>query len=364
MSAASCAPNSRGKAGDSSLCGSIQPSRTSRKAPHAKLTFVEHHIIPQFYLRGFRDPAIDPRRGARVWTANLKLKTVTLRSPKTLAKLTDYYAVERVSGSSHVVETEILMKVEDAAAKVVAQLRDGGPRPTDPQRSDLAVFIATLSTRTPGWRLPTDQIAAKLAESVMQESARHPAYFADLLRRTNSEKTFSDEELERMRVETLDPGNFEYRANPVISLDLMIKTARELTKVIFLMNWCYVVAPVGKHFVTNDGPVFWYDPQVRPPAANGLRSPGCILTFPIGPEVALTAIWGQQGDITQHVNAAMVDFVNQRIIRTADSCVFARCKEEAEEALARRAQMEARNESVGPRQPDIKILGSSGERLN
>jgi hypothetical protein len=221
------------------------------------------------------------------------------------------------------VETEILRKVEDAAAKVIARLRDGGPRPTDPQRLDLAVFIALLSTRTPGWRSPTEQIAAKLAESVMQESARHPAYFADLLRRTNSERTFSDEELERMRVETLDPGNFEYRANPVISLDLMIKAARELAKVIFTMNWCYSIAPVGTRFITNDNPVFWYDRTRKPPAANGLASPGSILTFPLGPEMGITAIWGQQSDVLQHVNSAMVDFVNQRIVRTADRSVFA-----------------------------------------
>jgi hypothetical protein len=325
---------------------------------------VEHHIIPQFYLRGFHDPAIDVRRGPRVWTADVKRKTVTLRSPKTLAKATDYYALVSESGASHVVETEILMKVEDVAAKAIARIRAGDMLLTDAQRLDLAVFIALLSTRTPGWRSPTDHIAAKLAEATMQESARHPAYFADLLRRTNRDRTFTDEEMERIRVETLEPGNLEYRANPDISLDMMINLARELAKVMFLMNWCYAIAPADKHFITNDGPVFWYDPRVRPPEANGLRSPGCILTFPICPEVALTAIWGQQGDITQHVDASKVDFVNQRIVRTADSCVFACRKEEAEAALARRAQMEAQNESVGPRRPDITILDASGERLN
>jgi thiamine pyrophosphokinase len=60
----------------------------------------------------------------------------------------------------------------------------------------------------------------------------------------------------------------------------------------------------------------------------------------------------------------MVDFVNQRITRTADRSIFAARKDDADAALALRAQMEARNESVGPRQPDIRILGSSGERLD
>jgi hypothetical protein len=283
-----------------------------------------------------------------------------LRSPKTLAKLTDYYAIERASGSSHVVETDVLTKVEDAAAKVISRLRDGGPRPIDSQRLDLAVFIALLSTRTPGWRSPMEQLAAKTAKAVMQESARHPAHFAELVRRTNSDRTFSDEEIERMRVETLDPGNFKYSADPSISLDLMIKTTRALAALIFNMNWSYVIAPVGKRFITNDYPVFWYDPTRRPPAANGLASPGCILTFPLCPEMAMAAIWGRGSDALKHVDAAMVDFVNQRIARTADRSIFAARKDDADAALALRAQMEARNESVGPRQPDVRILDPSG----
>jgi hypothetical protein len=42
---------------------------------------VEHHIIPQFYLRGFHDHAVDPRRGPRIWTADLKHKALSLRAP-------------------------------------------------------------------------------------------------------------------------------------------------------------------------------------------------------------------------------------------------------------------------------------------
>ena len=42
----------------------------------------------------------------------MKRKTVEPRSPKTLAKATDYYTLVSESGASHVVETEILMRVE------------------------------------------------------------------------------------------------------------------------------------------------------------------------------------------------------------------------------------------------------------
>src|SRR5262249_10198792 len=119
-------------------------------------TVVEHHIISGFYLRGFRDPAIDSRMGPRLWTADLKHRNVKLRAPRKVAKLTDYYAIEGQSGSSYIVETEVLKKVEDAAAPVIRRLRDGGPRPTESQRLDLAKFIALMSTRTPGWRSPVE----------------------------------------------------------------------------------------------------------------------------------------------------------------------------------------------------------------
>jgi Protein of unknown function (DUF4238) len=85
---------------------------------------MDHHIIPQFYLREFRDATADPRRGPRLWVANLLRGRVELRSPKGIAKSVDYYAVQKDDGSTdHFFESEVLRLVEDAVAPIFTKLR-------------------------------------------------------------------------------------------------------------------------------------------------------------------------------------------------------------------------------------------------
>lgn len=82
---------------------------------------MEHHIISQLYLREFRDTTADPRRGPHLWVADLLRGTVKLRSPKGIAKSTDYYAVQKDDGTAdHFVETEILARVEGAVLLMAA----------------------------------------------------------------------------------------------------------------------------------------------------------------------------------------------------------------------------------------------------
>lgn len=154
----------------------------------------------------------------------------------------------------------------------------------------------------------------------------------------------------------LEPGAFEYRGTPSFSLEFMLKTAQHLGPILLSMEWRYAVAPIGRRFVTSDNPVFWQDPSGRPPFANGFASPGTILTFPLGPEVALVGRWRAEGPIYAHVASPFVEFVNQRVVRTADSCVFASRQEDANEAIELRRRMLERHESVGPRRSDVRIL--------
>ncbi len=78
---------------------------------------MEHHIIPQFYLRSFRDQSVDRRMGPRLWVADFENESVKLLASRRVVKLTDFYAIEGSKGSplSQVVE-EFLRDVESVAA--------------------------------------------------------------------------------------------------------------------------------------------------------------------------------------------------------------------------------------------------------
>jgi|SRR5271154_6820121 len=123
---------------------------------------MEHHFNPQCYLRGFRDPGADSRMGPRVWLVDLKHRTVKLRSPKGILKRTDYYAMHNLKDlPPQSFETDFLRHIEEEAAPLLVNLRDGGYRLSDAERSRLAVFIALLFARTPMNRDAMEGLAAK-----------------------------------------------------------------------------------------------------------------------------------------------------------------------------------------------------------
>jgi hypothetical protein len=329
------------------------PSRYEQRAAclvDFKVT-MEHHVIPCFYLTGFRDPTLDRRMGPQVWVADLKSRTVKRQSPKGVTTITDYYAISNSSGRrlSQIVEERVLARIESITAQLVARLRDGNFRLTDSERSDLANFMARNSL---------EESAGMVGESIMRVAANHPAYFARMMREANPHRQFSDEELERERMVTLQLDAFQYRGSPELSLEFMLSIAGALSPVFFGMRWVYAIAPVGRHFITGDGPVFWYDATAPAPGANGLRSLNTTLTFPIGPEIALIGRWESALDSTVYADDRAVNFVNQRVARTSERCIVASRKPDAEAALAHRLEMEARGESVGFRRPNVRIIES------
>lgn len=53
---------------------------------------MEHHFIPRFYLKAFRDPSIPGGQGPWLWVSDFKEQVVERRAPKNVGKATNYYA--------------------------------------------------------------------------------------------------------------------------------------------------------------------------------------------------------------------------------------------------------------------------------
>ena len=53
--------------------------------------YMEQHTVPQCYMR--RDPGLDVRMGLHVWAVDLNRQIVRHKSPKSIAKLTDFDSI-------------------------------------------------------------------------------------------------------------------------------------------------------------------------------------------------------------------------------------------------------------------------------
>src|SRR5262245_27916750 len=126
---------------------------------------MNQHFIPQFYLRGFRDPEVSGKQGPWLWVADLIDRTVARRAPKSVGHKVDYYTfpeAERVGGES--VE-DLLSKLESAAAPVIRKLLatpEAGLEGQD--RADLLFFMAFFIIRVPYFRNMIEKFAADVAK--------------------------------------------------------------------------------------------------------------------------------------------------------------------------------------------------------
>ncbi len=287
--------------------------------------------------------------GPQLWAVDLKHLTLSLRSPKGIAKRTDYYAAHNLKDlPPQSFETDFLRRVEDEAAPLLVKLRDGSFRLSDPERSRVAVFIALLFARTPTSRDAVEGLATKMIEAVVRRDARGPD-FARTMREANKGREISDSRIEELRRPLLRPGAFRCRIIPEFTLLSILNVTDTVARIIFELRWRFAIPPLGKHFLASDNPVFWYDPKASSPFCNGLASRNMVLTFPIGPELALVGSWQDGSDSYNRVDDTIVDNINGIVVASAERWVVAARKEEAKAALRLWQQMKSRGVRLGPR---------------
>jgi hypothetical protein len=107
----------------------------------------DHHYVPQFLLRGWCNSSGElttyVRRNGRVVTSE--------RNPRGTGYEPNLYSYEQVPPERrHVIETNFMKPIDDAASQVVAKIRGGNfTKLTNNDRYDLTRFILSLRARHP-----------------------------------------------------------------------------------------------------------------------------------------------------------------------------------------------------------------------
>jgi|SRR5208282_5319428 len=306
---------------------------------------MQQHVTPQCYMRGFRDPGVDARMGAQVWAVDLKNETIKGKSPKGIAAISDYYKIQLSPDQepNQIFESE-LGRIESNAAPLLVRLRDGCCRLSDSERSWLAVFMASLHARTPSSRQNIDTLAQKMVESVFKRKVR-ASDFSHSFREANRGRDISDARIEQLQRLLIKP-----RIIPEFSLEQVLTITSTLARMIFEMCWRFTIPPIGKHFITNDNPVVWYDGSAPAPLRHALASRNTILLFPVGPEVALVGSWSDRPDGYDRIDDKVTESINQWIVSSADRWIIAARRDEAASSLCQWRAVKNRGVTLGPLQ--------------
>jgi hypothetical protein len=309
---------------------------------------MEHHFVPQFYLRGFRDPDVPEGKGPWLWVTDCVAKTVSRRSPKSVGKRTDYYAFPEIeAGGGEGIEA-MFSKLESAAAPVIKKVVASDDMPLEAQdRADLLYFMAFFVTRVPASRDPLENFAAEIAKMTLQMSASHPDYFAATMREAlkaagENVDDLTPEKIEEYRQFALDESRYTITTSPKLSLGVGFKTASDTIFPIFdRMRWAVVRATEGARFVTSDRPVSWVDATLASPFAFGLAARQVEVTFPLDPKTCVFGTWnGPQAAIK--APDRIVEQMNVRCVGFADRYLFSHSEGAGRSALDLRAKWEQR----------------------
>ena len=82
----------------------------------------KHHFVPQFYLKGFVDPASEGRPNPYLWVVDLQSQILQRRAPKNVASLTGFYDGAALGNGAPTIET-LYSQIERKAALVIGRLR-------------------------------------------------------------------------------------------------------------------------------------------------------------------------------------------------------------------------------------------------
>jgi hypothetical protein len=306
---------------------------------------LDHHFVPQFYLRAFRDTAVPEGQEPWLWVGDLGERSVERRAPKNVGKKANYYSFPDVDAKSPETLEEILSKVESEAAPVIKRLISGDLRFLEQDRANVLFFMAFFVGRTPFFCRMIEGPMAEIGKEVMLMSARQPDYFERTLREAQAQTgvEFTPEEVEDLRQWAANDSNYTVTLNPVVSLWTGIEMSLDTIFPVFeQMKWAVLRAAGNGGFLTCDNPVSWFNPRPRPPfnAGRGLAMRNVEVTFPIAPNLALLGTWeGPVGVLD--ARDRIVEELNRRRAVFAERHVFADRESLVRAALAFRQQIDS-----------------------
>lgn len=301
---------------------------------------MDHHFIPQFYLRRFRDPNVPDGQEPWLWIVDFEEGTVERRAPKNVGKKANYYAFPEVDTVGESIESG-LSKMESAAAPLIKKLVIADDAALEGQdRTDLLYFMAFFAVRVPFFRNMVEKFAGDAGKRLLQISAGHPEHFERTIREALKGEDVTPEQIEDMRQLFLDDSGYTMRASPKLSLGAGFEAAMDTVYPVFAqMRWAVLRAGETLRYVTSDAPVSWVDPTMPPPFAYGLATREVEVTFPLDPTVCVFGTWeGPTGAIT--VTDRTVEQFNTRRVAFSDRYVFADTEKGARSALDLGRKME------------------------
>lgn len=247
-----------------------------------------HHFVPQFYLRGFTDPATPAGQEPYVWVRYRDSGKVKRRAPVNVAAETGFYQIEPEYGIDPATAENELQAIETESATALRRYLSATPGTRSAIEPELGEFIAYLGARVPAMRRAADDHWRWYLGQVV--AGRESLPDDPKLRIKLTHATTGDVRRETIAaaLELMHSGEWTPSLDTAQYIEAMhMQVWYFRTEHFPRLHWALLTAPPDKHFITSDRPVAWSLPDgiIDSPAA--LRDPNIVLTVPLDAHHAL-----------------------------------------------------------------------------
>ena len=284
-----------------------------------------HHYIPQFYLKGFLDPA-DTKK--QIHVIEKKERRCFCTNPRNVGAQRDFNGVEGPGLPIDDAERRVFGLIDREAARALKYIADNGKLPIDTEMRNLIYFVAVLAAHNPYIRDILSSAETELHKQRLRDlvSSRE-AYESEVQRQGPSAPKVPYEvakqfvEQERYTIKITFPHGYH--------LGYELDTIQNLIFPLFSdMQWSLVIADEGiSNFVGSDRPVVLFE-IINPPHhldyGNTPTKPivkDIELTMPLNSRMALHATFGDTSVIAT-ASERGVAFINGRTIQATTKQIY------------------------------------------
>ncbi len=206
----------------------------------------KQHYLPRFYLAGFG-------RDGGIWMHDAERAVYERRNPKNLATRRHYYSVETETGEMDLTVEHVLGMVESGTAQIIRKLDAGEPIDYW-DKIHLAQFVALLKFRVPVFERYFADVSDASIKQMMKNRFPTVESVQEELEASGRNDPDNPRQAEDIFRGLQNPG-YRVESNAAARIAAMLILTLQISRVLTLLEWTFVVAPEETSFVTSDDPV-------------------------------------------------------------------------------------------------------------
>lgn len=284
---------------------------------------VNHHFIPQFYLRNFS--AGCDRRKAKVFTFDQS----TLKTFETLVRNVgsrrNFFRIDADGFDPNHVE-DGMAEIEGEIAPLLEEVIATKSFPSEKHFTAVMTLMGNVAVRNPRFRTTIEDFHITIARKLMWMTIQDKDHYHRTLRRAREEGAPIREDISYEDMKAfLDRGQYNVAIDQTYLIGIELDAVPMVVEQLARRIWSFTSAALGTTFTTCDDPVIlaWSDGKSRTPYSPGFGLQHTVVMFPLSPELALIGLFANQPP-NRNFHRNQVAELNTSVAKNATKQIYAR----------------------------------------